>query len=110
MCLGCNLPLRHFLSLAFPSPVAAMSCVVTGDGFVCSLAGRVKTFSGLVLHHSNAGKMTKLGAMKWSLLTLLSTFVVAFGPFIFLKEEMKTSLFLPPFPWQFPFCQSQGLS
>lgn len=44
----------------------AASCLaVTGENFCAFSLDAWKHFPELALHHKNAGKMTKLGAMKW---------------------------------------------
>lgn len=60
MCLWCNLPLRLFPLLLFPSPVAATSCRVgTGDDFVCWLVGW-KLSQGLCYTTGMPGKLLSL--------------------------------------------------
>lgn len=60
MCLWCNLLLRLFPSLLFPSPVAATSCcVVTGDDFVCWLVG-LRHSRGLCYTTGMLGKLLSL--------------------------------------------------
>lgn len=44
----------------------AASCLaVTGENFCAFSLDAWKHFPELALHHKSAGKMTKLGAMKW---------------------------------------------
>ena len=75
------------------------------------LTGWMEAFSGFVLHHRNARKITKFGAMKWSTVTPLSTFLkfeILDCHFSFRRRISFICLHFPD--RQFPFCQNPGLS
>lgn len=75
------------------------------------LTGWMEAFSGFVLHHRNAGKITKFGAMKWSTVTQLSAFLefkILDCYFSFGHRTYFICLYFPD--RQFPFCQNPGLS